>query len=136
MKKRLLVLLTAIVMVMSLVACGSKIETLEDYYMRPAYKTALEQELASVQSQYADVYSDISFDVKGNTFSYTYTYAVQIDDVETAKATLEASLPDETMASVVAGLEEESGVTGATVEYTYLNNDGSHIYTKSYSSAN
>ena len=135
MKKRLLVLLTTVVMMLVLVACGSKITTLEDYYMRPAYKAALEQEMENVKTQYADAYSDIAFEVKGNTFSYIYTYAVQIEDVDTAKATLAASFTDETMAPLAESLEQEAGVKGITVEYTFLNNDGSNIYTASYTTA-
>lgn len=130
--KKLLVLLTTLVMTLSLVACGSKITTLEEYYTRPAYKAALDQEIDAVKTQYADAYSDIRYEVKGNTFSYIYTYAVQIEDVETAKATLEASFTDETMAPLAASLEEEAGVKGITVEYTFLNNDGSNLYTASY----
>lgn len=135
MKKKLLVLLTTVVMMLSLVACGSKVTTLEDYYMRPAYKAALDQEIETIKAQYADAYSDITFEVKGNTFSYIYTYAVQIDDVETAKQTLAASFTDETMAPLAASLEEEAGVKGIAVEYIFLNNDGSNIHTASYTTA-
>ncbi len=131
MKKRLLVLATAIMMVFCLTACG-KPSTLEEFYTRPAYKTALDQQIATVQSQMADAYSDISYSVEGNTFSYSYTFATQIPDVEAAKQALREALTDAQLADLAKTIQNESGVTDITLEYFYYNADGTLIDTISY----
>ncbi len=133
MKKRLLVLFTAIVMVFCLTACGSKPSTLEEYYTRPAYKTALDQQIEAVATQMADAYSDISYSVKENTFTYNYTFATQIPDVESAKQALKEAMPEEQLATLAESIEKESGVTGIVLEYSYYNADGTLIDTITYS---
>ena len=132
MKKRLVILFAAMAMVLSLVACG-KPATVEEYYTQPAVKSALDSQIESMKGSYAGVYSDLGYEVSGNTFTYWFQFATQIEDVETAATQLEAAMTDEMMSGIVADVETECGVTGITCEYIYYNADGTVIYQDSYS---
>ncbi len=132
MKKRLVILFAAMAMVLSLVACG-KPATVEEYYTQPIVKQALDAEIDSLKSDSTSVYSDLGYSVEGNTFTYWFQFATQIEDVETAAAQLESAMTDEMMSGIVADVETECGVTGITCEYIYYNADGSVIYQDSYS---
>ena len=129
MKKRLVILFAAMAMVLSLVACG-KPATVEEYYTQPIVKQALDAEIDSLKNDSTSVYSDLGYSVEGNTFTYWFQFATQI---ETAATQLEAAMTDEMMSGIVADVETECGVTGITCEYIYYNADGTVIYQDSYS---
>ena len=131
MKKRLLTLLVAMIMVLSLVACG-KPATVEEYYSQPVLKEALDAQMEELKASYEGVYSDLGYTVEGNTFGYYYQYAVQIEDVEEAKKVVAASLTEEMMADIVADVSAECGVTDITLKYTFYNADGTLIYEDTY----
>ncbi len=134
MKKRILALVAAMVMVIGLVACGAP-ATVEEYYTQPAVKSALDSQIESMKGSYAGVYSDLGYEVSGNTFTYWFQFADQIEEVDAAADQLEASLTDEMMSGIVSDVESECGVTGITCEYIYYNADGSVLFQDSYSSA-
>lgn len=131
MKKKLLLLFTMVILAFSLTSC-SKPATVEEFYTRPAYAAALDEQMESFKTAYASVYSDIGYSISGNTFTYTYTLATQIDDVAAAKSTLESSLSASDISSAIDDMEDETGLTGITVEYVYYNHDGSEIFRKSF----
>jgi len=134
MKKRLLVLVVAMIMVLGLFACG-KPATVEEFYTQPVVKEALDAQIDNMKGNFAGVYSDLGYEVSGNTFTYWFQFADQIEDVDAAASQLEASLTDDMLAGIVSDVEGECGITGITCEYIYYNADGSIIYQDSYSSA-
>ncbi len=134
MKKRLLALVAVMVMALCLVACG-KASTVEEYYTQPAIKSALDSQIDSMKGSYAGVYSDLGYEVSGNTFTYWFQFADQIKEVDAAADQLEASLTDDMLAGIVSDVESECGVKGITCEYIYYNADGSVIFQDSYTSA-
>lgn len=134
MKKRLLALVAAMVMVIGLVACSAP-ATVEEYYTQPAIKSALDAQIENMKGSYTGVYSDLGYEVSGNTFTYWFQFADQIEEVEAAADQLEASLTDEMLADIVSDVEGECGVTGITCEYIYYNADGSVLYKDSYTNA-
>ncbi len=134
MKKRLLALVAAMVMVLSLVACGAP-ATVEEYYTQPAVKSALDAQIDEMKTGYTSVYSDLGYKVSGNTFTYWFQFADQIEDADAAAEQLEANLTDDMLSSIVSDVESECGVTGITCEYIYYNADGSIIFQDSYTSA-
>ncbi|MBQ8246936.1 MAG: DUF4854 domain-containing protein [Lachnospiraceae bacterium] len=134
MKKRLLALVAAMVMVLSLVACGAP-ATVEEYYTQPEIKEALDSQIEQMKGSYTGVYSDLGYEVSGNTFTYWFQFADQIEDADAAAEQLEGSLTDEMLSGIVSDVESECGVTGITCEYIYYNADGSVIFQDSYTSA-
>lgn len=134
MKKRILALIAVMVMVLSLVACGSA-ATVEEYYTQPLIKSALDSQIEDMKGEYTGIYSDLGYTVEGNTFTYWFKFATQIDDVDGAAAQLKANLSDDMMSQLVSDVESECGVTGITCGYIYYNADGSILYQDSYSSA-
>lgn len=132
MKKKLLLLLTAALLALGLVACG-KASTLEDFYSKPLYTEAMDSQIASYEETYASTYSDIDWSVSDNTLTYSYTYAVQVEDVNALKSNLDANLTNEAVAPSITDLEEETGITGVSIQYIYYNNDGTEIYNKTFS---
>ena len=133
MKKRILALVATMVMVFALVACGAS--TVEEYYTQPTIQSALDAQIDNMKGSYAGVYSDLGYEVSGNTFTYWFQFADQIEDVDSAANQLKSSLTDDMLAGIVSDVESECGVTGITCEYIYYNADGSVIYQDSYSSA-
>jgi len=134
MKKRLLVLVVAMIMVLGLFACG-KPATVEEFYTQPVVKEALDAQIDNMKGNFAGVYSDLGYEVSGNTFTYWFQFADQIEEVEAAADQLESSLTDEMLADIVSDVEGECGVTGITCEYIYYNADGSVLYKDSYTNA-
>lgn len=134
MKKRLIVLVAAMAMLLSLVACGAP-ATVEEYYTQPVVKESLDSQIEEMKGQYTSVYSDLGYTVEGNTFTYWFKFAEQIEDAETAASQLESSITEEMLSGIVADVESECGVTGITCEYIYYNADGTVIFEDSYTSA-
>ena len=134
MKKKLLTLLTLGILAIGVCGCAAKPSTVEEYYTRPAYQAALDEQIADFEESYSSTYSDIGYELSGTTFTYTYTFAQQLEDVDSAKSQLDASLTDSSVADALSSLAEETGVTDTiTIEYVYYNADGSEIFRKSFS---
>lgn len=132
MKKKLLIVCTALMLALGLTACG-KASTLEEFYSQPKYQSAIEEQYESMRSSYADTYSDMDYKIEGNTFTYTYTFAEQIDDSNLSA--MQKNIGDSLSSSVgstIDGIEEESGITGISVQYIYYNNDGTEIFNETY----
>lgn len=108
-----------------------KAETLEEFYGTEEYQEYLESQREYILSIYSSMYSDIQFVIEGNTFAYEYTYANEYD-VESTAATLEKTLTDDYFISTVEAMEEESGISGITLEFAYYNPDGTEIFRKSF----
>lgn len=134
MKKRILTLIAAMVMVLGLVACAAP-ATVEEFYTQPVIKAALDEQIESMKGDYVGIYSDLGYSVSGNTFTYWFKFETQIEDVEGAAAQLDAALTDEMMSQLVTDVEAECGVTGITCEYIYYNADGSVLYQDSHTNA-
>lgn len=133
MKKKIALVLATLMIVLSLVACG-KPATVEEYYTQPMVKQELDSQIENMKGQYSNVYSDLGYEVSGNTFTYWFRFAEQIEDVDTASSQLEASITDEMLSGIVSDVESECGVTGITCEYIYYNADGSVLFRDSYTS--
>ncbi len=99
----------------------------------------LEQEMmAEQQDQFGDTFSDISITADyPSGIVYTYTYADEMDSAQTA-----AALDDLAEEALVAALHDdvfplmtEYGVDSPqTATFTYLNSDGSEIWSRTYTS--
>lgn len=95
-----------------------------------------EASLESMGEAFGDMFSDISIDaVPPHTLVYTYTYAMELD----REATIEGL--DASSDSLAAGADlvmQGMAATGVTPEqavtYTYLNPDGSELWTRTYNS--
>lgn len=135
MKKRLLILLAAMTMVLSLVACGPK--TLEEFYSDPEIITKMNAEMETLKMQTSDVFSDIGYEFDENHLTYWYKFASEVDPemADGLKSDLDASLPQETLADMAADFETEIGISGVSISYIYYNVDGSVFHEISYGSA-
>ena len=107
--------------------------TVEAYYTQPAVKQSLDAQIEAMKDSYSGVYSDLGYEVSGNTFTYWFRFATQIPDAEAAAEQLEASITEDMLAGIVSDVEDECGVYGITCNYIYYNADGSIIYQNSYS---
>ena len=118
MKRRLLIIAAIAMLALGLTACG-KPATVEEFYSRELYKAAMEEQITQLEETYADTYSDIGYSLSGNTFTYTYTYKMQIDDTAGLKKNLESALTQDAVDDSITALEEETGITGVSVQYIY-----------------
>lgn len=132
MKRRLLIIAAIAMLALGLTACG-KPATVEEFYSRELYKAAMEEQITQLEETYADTYSDIGYSLSGNTFTYTYTYKMQIDDTAGLKKNLESALTQDAVDDSITALEEETGITGVSVQYIYYNADGTEIYNQTFS---
>jgi hypothetical protein len=93
-------------------------------------------QIASVKAESAGTYSDITIEaVHPNTISYTYVYAKQLDAgsaaayFDTQAATIQQSCDTQVFPAMTA-----VGITsGQHAKYTYLNADGSVIWSRTFS---
>lgn len=129
-----LILMLAMVMSVSMfmTSCSSEPSTLEEYV---AQDSDLQEQLDSLASSQ----EGMTVEIKENQIIYTYTYPDQIaeDILDDVKAQFESAMESmgSTFESIASSCEEETGITGITVKVSYLNNDGSEIYTQEYSAA-
>ncbi len=126
--KKLLATVAVCAMALTFAGCG-KYATVDEY----VNSDAVQAELATVMEQMEgsgmqmDVYGD------GNKLVYAYTYDVEID-AEQAAPLLEEALAAEadTFEDVAASLKSAVDVENPTVVVTYLNPDGSVIYSAEF----
>lgn len=131
-KKRVISLLLVLVCAMSvLVACGKK--TLESYYGSQTSK--FDNEVKNLKVQYANTYSDIKYDITGNTITYSYYYKDTYSGTQknTIKNQMEQVLPN-MCKSVTSDVKKESGVKDRiTVKVEFYNGDGTLLVSHSES---
>jgi hypothetical protein len=99
----------------------------------------IEEARAEVESQvdmFGGTYSDISLSsANGNTLVYTYTFAEPIDAAVAAESfdSMSDMLKGPAENMLIPALEMAGVTDNPQVTYTYLNPDGSVIWTKTYS---
>lgn len=106
---------------------GTEEATLEDFYSDEAIKAVMEQELEYVMTNSNGVFSDIWYEVEGNTMTYCYQYA-EPQDAEATAANIEAGITQEGVDALAANERQLTGVEHFTIVYVYYNSDGSLIY--------
>lgn len=119
------VLLIAVMVLFT--GCGGT-ETLEDYVnSNEEVKTQIE----SYSGQ-----DGMSVKVEENVLTYEYKYEDTYDEsmIDEMKAQFEETMGSmgSTFESIGTTLEEESGIKDITVRVTYLNGDGSEIYSEDF----
>ncbi|MDE5873193.1 MAG: DUF4854 domain-containing protein [Lachnospiraceae bacterium] len=111
-------------------------KTLTDYFAEPGVKESMDSDMASVKATYASTYSDISYEIDGNTLVYIYVFKDTIpeDSIEeiqkSADAELSKSVKDQNLIGLI---EQQSGVKGVSVRYIYRNPDGTEVFNGTYS---
>lgn len=133
MKRRLLALGATMIMVLGITACFAP-DSVEEYYTQPAVQESVNAQIETMKSDYIGLYSDLGYTVEGNTFTYWFKFAEQIEDVDSAAEQLKSSASQEMLSDIVANVEKECGISGITGAYVYYNADGSIIYEDSYTS--
>lgn len=99
----------------------------------------VEEARAEVESQvdmFGDTYSDISLSAAdGNTLVYTYTFTEAIDSAAAAESfdSMSDMLKSSAENMLIPALELAGITDNPQVTYTYLNPDGSVIWTATYS---
>ncbi len=125
-----LILMLAMVLSVSMLmtSCGEP-STLEEYL---AENEELQEQLNSL----AESQEDMTVEIKENQILYTYTMPQQIEEdiLEDVKAKFEETMESlgSTFEGIASTCEEETKIKGITVKVTYLNNDGSEIYSQEY----
>lgn len=107
--------------------------TLEDYFNDNTQITsAMDAQVEHYLETDSDTYSDLGWEVEGNTLTYWYQLKQQVPNPDEAWEVMESNIDDSQLADLVAGIEEETGVEGVTLQYIYYNADGSVIGTITY----
>ena len=106
--------------------------TLQDYYSIDENYDMFDSNLGDLYEAYKDTYSEMSWEVSGNDFSYSYTFANPVGDIAEAEdAIVEkfASYSDEQIEyDVFYDVVGDANVTGlVTVDYCYYDSDGTKI---------
>ncbi len=92
--------------------------------------------MATAKATYASTYSDISYEIDGNTIVYIYVFkdAMPEDAIEGIQESLDAELSKSVKDQNLIGLiEQQSGVKGVSVQYIYRNPDGTDVFNGTYS---
>lgn len=101
--------------------------TLEEFYSSPQMQAQFEAEERYLLNTYKTIYSDIEYVVHGNTFSYVYTYLNEVD-IAATKKNLEESFASLDLDSSFEEIEEQTGISDITLEFVYVNPDGTEVY--------
>ena len=101
--------------------------TLEDYYSVEENFNVLLDSIQSTLEDNAEVYSDIAFNVLGNTLTYSYYYIDYPDDPDALEENICASLDqlsDDDWANIRYDIARDSGITDdITVVFAYYDPD-------------
>ena len=111
-------------------------KTLTDYFAEPGVKEGMDSSMNSAKTTYASTYSDISYEIDGNTLVYIYVFKdpVPEDTIEGIRESLDAELSKSIKEQNVIGMmEQQSGVKGISVRYIYRNPDGTDVFSGTYS---
>ncbi len=111
-------------------------KTLTDYFAEPGVKEQMDSDMATAKATYASTYSDISYEIDGNTIVYIYVFkdAMPEDAIEGIQESLDAELSKSVKDQNLIGLiEQQSGVKGVSVQYIYRNPDGTDVFNGTYS---
>ncbi len=106
-------------------------ESLEEYFSTPEMQAQIESEEAYLLNLYGTVYSDVEYIAHGNTLSYVYTY-LQSVDVDATSENIASSFKSLDMSDTIESLEDQTGIEGITLEFVYLNPDGSDVYRQTF----
>lgn len=101
--------------------------TLEDY-ITDAVRAQFEEECRAQMQANPGVYSDISFDVTGNTLTYMFTFATNIPEDQAAAFRDAADVELKAGMDSVVDQLAASGIKDVTVCVIFYNNDKSEIY--------
>jgi len=97
-----------------------------------------QSQIAGVKANSGDTYSDITITaVHPNTIVYTYTYSKQLDAGAAAAYfdTQAATIQQTCDTSVFPSMKEVGILSGQHATYTYLNPDGSLIWSRTFSAS-
>lgn len=128
--KRVATILLALVVALSLVACGGKAATVEDYLSKPEVKAQMDAMSESLGSSGMQ----IKISGEGNKLIYDYTFDAQQDVPDELKTALEDAMTAQAsvFSSIATTLKTEAKVSDPVVVVRYLNADGSLILEKEY----
>lgn len=99
--------------------------TLEAYYTQAGPKSQLDATMESMKEQNAATFSDIGYDVYGNTLSYYYQFK---DDMSGTDFNAVGENLNSQMDTLIPSVKTESGVTDdIIIIYTYKNYDGTTL---------
>jgi hypothetical protein len=128
MKKRIALIMALVLMVSCLfVGCNKSPEAVVQEVVAEANK-----EIDSLKEAFADT-MDIAITAKGTAVVYTYTYVVDIPDIDAVATALESSVDSQSAVfeGVVDALKSAGAKEGSVI-LEYLTKDGEMIYTKEY----
>lgn len=131
MKKRIsAVVIATLLIVATLVGCGQK--TLESYINSHAdAKEEMDASIAETLKSMSDVYSDLYYEVSGNTFTYYYVFKDKVDS--SVNFSSMDGLYKNISYALIDALKEETEISEPiTIEYKFINSDKSELETMSY----
>lgn len=126
--KKNFVFAALVVAVFTLVGCGAP-KTLEQIYSQPQVKQQMEQEMSRTQAQMSDLYSNITFDVKGNDVTYNYYIVSGITSKDIDANFISNNL--ESQKNVYLNeYRTQTGIQEVTITFNYILSDGSTLLSK------
>lgn len=109
-------------------------KTLSDYFAEPGVKEQMDSSMEAALSTYSSTYSDVSYEIDGNTIVYIYVFKDPMSIDEATQETLDAELSKTVKDQNLIGImEQQSGVKGISIQYIYRNPDGTDVFNKTYS---
>lgn len=110
-------------------------KTLSDYFAEPGVKEQMDADVETAKTTYASKYTDISYEINGNTITYIYVYKDPIPEEfhEQMDSYIVAEIKNQKVIGAIEQLEQQSGVKGVSVQYIYRNPDGTDIFNETYS---
>ena len=117
-----------VVAVLTLVGCGAP-KTLEQIYSQPQVKQQMDQEMASLQAQMSDLYSNITFEATGNDITFNY-YIVPGITAKDVNVNLISSSLDAQKDVYLNEYKTQAGVEDVTITFNYILSDGSTLLSK------
>lgn len=111
-------------------------KTLSDYMAEPGVKEAMDADMESAKAAYASTYSDVSYEIDGNTFVYIYVFKDPMpeDTMSELQESLDTELQNAIDSQNLIGImEQQTGVEGVSIQYIYRNPDGTDVFNQIYS---
>ncbi len=131
MKNKLAILLSLIMSIL-LLGCGEKsYGSLQEYYAKDENYNSVMSSMEDLFNEDDNTFSEIAFDVTGNTFTYIYTFTEEqpVEVADSIEDNLNA-LSDEEWQELRKSVVSDSGITDTiTVVFSYLDPDGTELIT-------
>lgn len=105
--------------------------TLEEFFKENDLYSVYDEQIEQTKAQVSEMYSDVAWSVEGNTLTYEYTYAQEVEITDEIKQEITTTL-ENTVYGLLDGMAKECNIEDIAMRFVYNNVDGTKLYDETF----